>query len=151
MDNKQNNLREPRIRVSRRAYVAIMEAVIDEAVFLAHEEGMLLICAVRSYLHSPLRFPGSGDRIYKQFRRFRDIIDRAALRSARARAAAQRRRQSRLQSPEEQPNKPNTASMASGNALIGRFGGNNSGCQSVISETDRKIRHGEFGFVSGNG
>ena len=95
MKNQVKEFREPRIRVSRKVYIAVMEEALDEAVFLDHEEGMLLMCAVRAYLCSARNAPTSGDRIYKLFRRYRDIIDRAAERSARARAAAQRRREAR--------------------------------------------------------
>ncbi|MDE6418106.1 MAG: hypothetical protein K2K49_02740 [Duncaniella sp.] len=95
MKNQVKEFRETRIRVSRKVYIAVMEEALDEAVFLDHEEGMLLMCAVRAYLCSARNAPTSGDRIYKLFRRYRDIIDRAAERSARARAAAQRRREAR--------------------------------------------------------
>lgn len=139
MEKKNITLREPRLRVSRKFYIQVMENVLNEAVFLDHEEGMLLIYAVRAYLQTSRNAPGSGDRIYKLFRRYRDIIDRAAERSARARAAAQRRRHARLQST------PATET------IIGRVSGNNRGGSGVISETDRKIRHGEFGSLSGNG
>lgn len=113
MEKKNITLREPRLRVSRKFYIQIMENVLNEAVFLDHEEGMLLIYAVRAYLQTSRNAPGSGDRIYKLFRRYRDIIDRAAERSARARAAAQRRRQASLQStpaPAPENHAPNPAS-----------------------------------------
>ncbi|MDE5750426.1 MAG: hypothetical protein K2H87_06625 [Duncaniella sp.] len=95
MKNQGNEFRETRIRVSRKVYIAVMETALNEAVFLDPEEGMLLMCAVRAYLCSARYAPTSGDRIYKLFRRYREVIDKAAERSARAREAAQRRREAR--------------------------------------------------------
>ena len=100
-NNKENEFKEPRIRVSRKVYVAVMEEALNEAVFLDPEMGMLLMCAVRAYLCSARNAPTSGERVYKLFRRYRDVIDRAAERSARARAAAQRRREARQLAAEE--------------------------------------------------
>lgn len=95
MKNQVNEFREPRIRVSRKVYIKVMETVLNEAVFLDPEMARMLIYAVRAYLQSARNAPTSGDKVYKLFRRYRDIIDQAAGRSARARAAAQRRREAR--------------------------------------------------------
>lgn len=101
MEKKNYEFREPRLRVSRNVYVKVMETVLNEAVFLDPEVGTMLIYAVRAYLQSSRNAPGSGDRVYKLFRRYREFIDRAAERSARARAVALRRREARQRAAEE--------------------------------------------------
>ncbi len=86
----------PKLRVSHKVYIRVMEAALDESLTLDPEMGFELMCAVRSYLQTQRNAPIGRDRIYKIFRRYREIIDAAADRSARARAAAQRRREARL-------------------------------------------------------
>ncbi len=88
-------LPQPKLRVSQKVYVKVMEAALDEAVFMNHEDGMKLFNAVRNYLSSTVNAPGPDTPIFEKFRRFRDYIDKAADRSSKARAAAQRRRERR--------------------------------------------------------
>ncbi len=94
-NTKKTEFPMPKLRVSHKVYIRVMEAALDESLTLDPEMGFELMCAVRSYLHTQRNAPIGRDRIYKIFRRYREIIDAAAERSARARAAAQRRRESR--------------------------------------------------------
>lgn len=97
MDNKKkiNEFREPKLRVSRKVYIEVINAALNEVVSWPPDEGMKFIYAVRWYLHSPRNYPLSGESIYKPFRKYRDVIDRAAERSDKAREAARRRRERR--------------------------------------------------------
>lgn len=99
MENKKtlkiNDLHNPKLRVSQKVYIRIIYAAMDEAVFMPADEGIELVNTVRAYLSSGRNAPLSGDRVYKPFRKFRDLIDKAAERSAKAREAARRRRERR--------------------------------------------------------
>lgn len=81
----------PTLRVSNLTYVRVMSALIDETASLSPEDAIALISAIRAYLTSEVALPlgGKHDDILC---RYRDLIDRAALRSSRARAAALRRK-----------------------------------------------------------
>ncbi|MDE6418108.1 MAG: hypothetical protein K2K49_02750 [Duncaniella sp.] len=97
MDNKKNTneFKEPKLRVSRKVYIEVINAALDEVVTWPPEEGMKFLYAVRWYLSSPLNYPRSGDSLYMPFRKFKKVIDRAAERSEKAREAARRRKERR--------------------------------------------------------
>jgi|GEM_PF-5593624 len=96
---KQNTtaLPQPRLRVSQRVFVAVMDAVIEDSFYLAVGDAYALVTYVRSYMLDRKEHdkPMLGPSAMKIYNRYRDMIDRAAVRSARAREAARKRREAR--------------------------------------------------------
>lgn len=87
----------PSLRVSHLTYIRVMNDLLAETALLNPDEAVGLIAAVNSYLHTPAPVSVTG-KSAEILRRYIDIIDRAALRSARARRAALARRQSKVES-----------------------------------------------------
>ncbi|MDE5750049.1 MAG: hypothetical protein K2H87_04690, partial [Duncaniella sp.] len=73
------------LRVSHLTYIRVMDAVVSEVAALDPAEAVAVINAVVAYLHCADGVSSGDNEI---LRRYFDIIDRAALRSARARQAA---------------------------------------------------------------
>lgn len=81
----------PTIRVSNLTYVRLMSSLIEDVSTFAPEEAMAIIVSVNAYLRSPEPLTTEGKHS-ELLQKYRDLIDRAALRSARARQAALRRK-----------------------------------------------------------
>ena len=80
---KNNNLA---LRVSNLTYVRLMSSPVEDVSTFAPEEAMAIIAFVNAYLHSPRPLTTDGKHS-ELLQKYRDLIDRAAIRSARARQA----------------------------------------------------------------
>ncbi|MDE5749952.1 MAG: hypothetical protein K2H87_04195 [Duncaniella sp.] len=93
MKNNNSNL-----RVSNLTYVRLMSSLIEDVATFTPEEAMAIIASVNAYLHSqePLTTDGKHSELLQKYR---DLIDRAAIRSARARQAALLRKRKNVETP----------------------------------------------------
>lgn len=96
--NRSNKLSAPALRVSHLTFVRVMSAVIEDTASMSPEDAIAVISAVRDYLSTPCGIP-LGAKHDALLRKYRDIIDRAAMRSAKARAASLRRKAAHAETP----------------------------------------------------
>ena len=92
---KNNNLA---LRVSNLTYVRLMSSLIEDVATFAPEEAMAIIASVNGYLHSPEPLTTDGKHS-ELLQKYRELIDRAAIRSARARQAALLRKKKTVETP----------------------------------------------------
>ncbi|MDE6417897.1 MAG: hypothetical protein K2K49_01650 [Duncaniella sp.] len=83
---------DPALRVSHKIFTRILNAAINDAAQMPPKEAIKLIRAVQNYMKANTQCPYPDEEFYKVFEKYRDPIDRAAVRSHRARKAAMRRR-----------------------------------------------------------
>ena len=83
---------DPALRVSHKIFTRILNAAINDAAQMPPKEAIKLIRAVQNYMKANIQCPYPDEEFYKVFEKYREPIDRAAERSARARRAAKRRR-----------------------------------------------------------
>ena len=104
--NSSKKLSAPALRVSHLTFVRVMSAVIEDTASMSPEDAISVISAVRAYLSAPCAISLGGEHD-DLLRKYRDIIDRAAMRSAKARAASLRRKAVHAEpSPLPQPTMP---------------------------------------------